>query len=107
MLGGVERPQELRHLLEPLELAGLGQVPHGFRLEARLGQVELDGLERRLVADRLPLVRDHALGHRDAAEREVEAAAAFEPERLFDGGIRLLLRLRVVIAGVRRHGCSA
>src|SRR5207237_5708566 len=68
--------------------------------EARLGQIELDRLEGRLVADRLLLVSDHAFGDRDAAEAEFEPAAPLEPERLLDRGVRLLLGLRVVIAAV-------
>ena len=103
VLGGVERSEQLGHLLQSLELLRLGQVPDRLGLEARLGQVELDGLERRLVADRLLLIRDDSLRHGDAAEVEVEPAAPLHAQRLLDRGVRLLLRLRVVVALVRGH----
>ena len=40
VLGRMERPEELRHLLVLGELLGLGQVPDRLGLERRLGQVE-------------------------------------------------------------------
>ena len=103
MLGRMQRAEELGHRLEAGELFGLGEVPDRLGLEARLGQVEVDCLERRLVANRLLLVRDHSLGHGDAAERELEAAPALQPKRLLDRRVCLFLRLRVVVAAVRRH----
>src|SRR5439155_25339787 len=86
---------------EALELRGLRDVPDGFGLERRLGQVERHGLERRLVADSLLLVRDDLLGDGDAAEGELEAEPALGAQRLLDLRRRLLLRLRVPVAGER------
>ena len=48
--------------------------------------------------NRLLLVRDHLLGDRDAAERELQAEPPLDAQRLLDRRLRLLLRLRVPVA---------
>src|SRR6185436_11894756 len=73
----------------------------------RLGQVELNGLERRLVADRLLLIRDDSLRDGDAAEVEVEPATPLHAQRLLDRRVRVLLRLCVEVALVRGHDGGA
>src|SRR5947209_19908077 len=102
MLGRMERSEELRHLLQAAQLIRFGHVPDRLGLEARLRQVQLDGLQRGLGAHGLLLVRDDTLRHRDAPEAELEAAATLGAERLLDGSVRVLLRLGVVVALVRR-----
>src|SRR5665213_2468500 len=73
VLGGVQRGEQRRHRLEAVELAGGRDVPDRLRVEGRRRQVELDGVDRGLVADALALVRDDLLGHRHPAEPEREA----------------------------------
>ncbi len=71
--------------------------PDRLRLEARRRQVERDGLEGVAARDRLALVGDHLLGHRDPAEVERQAEPRFQPQRLHDRRLGLLLRLRVPV----------
>ncbi len=75
VLGGVERAEELRHLLETFELSRLGAEPDRLRLEGRLRHEHRHDVDRRAVAHRLARVADHLLGHRDAAEVELDAEA--------------------------------
>src|SRR5207244_774763 len=97
-----EGGEQRRDLLEASELPIGGDVPDRLRLEACLRKVERDGLERRLVADGLLLVCDDLLRDGEAAKRQLQPAALLAAERLLDRGRRLLLRLRVVVAAVRR-----
>ena len=76
VLGGVERGEQRRHRLEAVEVPRARDVPDRLGLERRRGQVELHGVDRRLVADALTLVGDDLLGHRDATEREARGRAA-------------------------------
>ena len=77
VLGGVERAEELRHLLESVELIGLGREPDRLGLEGRLGHEHRDDVDRRAVAHRLSRVGDDLLGDRDAAEVELDAELLF------------------------------
>jgi hypothetical protein len=75
VLRGVERAEELAaSSSRPSSCSGSGGTRR-LGLERRLGQVEADELERRLVADRLALVADDLLGDAHAAEGELEAEA--------------------------------
>ena len=65
-------PRSLGISSEPVELLRLGDVPDRLRIEGRLGEVEADEVECRLVADRLLLVADDLLGHAHASEGELE-----------------------------------
>src|SRR5437667_4926905 len=106
MLGCVQRPEELRHLVQALELLRLREVPDRLGVERRRRHVERDGLDR-LAAAGLALVGDDLLGDRDAAEGELEPEAALRAERLLDRRGRLLLRLRVPVAAERLDDRSA
>ena len=88
--------EQLRHLLEPVELLGSGRTrPPRSRTSSRAGRA--GRLEHVAVADRPPLVGDDLLGDRDAAEVQVEAEPPLDAQRLLDRGLRLLLRLRVPV----------
>ena len=97
MLGCVERPEKLRHLLETFELRRLGAEPDGLRLECRLGHEHRDDIERRAVAYRLPRVGDDLLGDGHAPEVELDTEPLGCLDRLFDRRLRLLLHLRVPV----------
>ncbi len=97
VLGRMQRAEELRHLLEPFEVFRLGAEPNRLRLERRLRHEHGDDVDRRAVADRLPRVADHLLGHRDAPEVELDAEPPIGAERLLDRRLRLLLRLRIPV----------
>src|SRR5439155_22618872 len=99
VLGRVERPEEAGHVLETLEHPRLGDEPDRLGLELGLRQRERDQLEALLRLDRLLLIADDLLGDDHAAERELDAETAPRLLRLHDRGRRLLLRLRVVVAG--------
>ena len=87
--------------VSPSSICVFGDEPDRLGLELRLREVERKGLDRLAVADALPLVGDDLLGDDDAAEGEVDAEPALFAERLDDRRHRVLLRLRVLVAGVR------
>ena len=95
--------EELRHLLQPRRAAPApgGTRPPRSRSSSPAGRastvssVDWSRIDFFWYATTL-------LRHRDAAEGELEAAAALGAQRLLDRGVRLLLRLRVVVAVVRR-----
>ena len=63
MLRRMERSEQRRHPFEAGELIRFRHVPDRLGLEARLRQVQLDGLQCGLVAHGLLLVRDDAFRH--------------------------------------------
>jgi hypothetical protein len=75
------------------------RVPDRLRREVLLREVERDQVDHRVVRERLALVGDHLLGHRDVAECKLGHAAErpLLGDRL-DEHHRLLLRLRVPVA---------
>ena len=103
VLGGVQRAEQLRQLLEAFELLGLGDVPDGLGLERRLREVERDHVHRLLGRDAPALVADDLLGDLDGAEAEVEAETPLATALLEDLRLRLLLRHCVPVARERRH----
>ena len=103
MLGGVEGSEELRHLLQPLQLVSLGAEPDRLRLERRLRHEHGDDVDRRAVAHGFPRVAHHLLRDGDATEVELDAEPRVDALRLLDRRLRLLLRLRVPLDARRRH----
>ena len=97
MLGRMQRAEQLRHLLEPLQQAAVGAEPHRLGLEGHLRQDQRHDVERRTVPDRLALIGDHLLGDRDPTELEVDAGHARRAERLLDRRLGVLLDLRVPV----------
>src|SRR5205814_7438309 len=98
VLGRVQSPEQARHLLQPFQLVGVGQVPDGLRVEGGLGHEQGDEVDLRSVSRRLALVTDDLLGDRDAAEEELETEAVLAAKYFLDRRLRLLLRLRVPVA---------
>src|SRR5438270_4361974 len=101
VLGRVQRAEQLRHLVELGEVVRLGQVPDRLGRERGRRQLEVDDLDALLPGDRLALVPDDLLGDLDLAEEALHPEPPLAAARLDDPGHRLLLGLRVPVAGGR------
>ena len=103
VLGRVQRREQHRHLLQAVQLRG-----RRGRTRPPRSRSVVSGRSSGTVssvspsADRLALVGDDLLGHRDAAEVELEPEPPLAAQRLLDRRLGLLLRLRVPVDGGRR-----